>query len=408
MGDSEYAAGEPEVENSVEDGFERVPIAAILRGLAFAAIAVGMVGGLHYYIASRFIEGMHLAGTAASAAWAGAGALFLSIPLSFFVRGLLPRPAAAVLRMTVYLWMGLFALLITAVAAADVGAALVALARGEPVAQRWSPGLVALVLGACVPAMAWGLRSALGPATIEQVQVPISGLRPGLEGLRIVQISDLHIGETLHAAWARRVADEVNRLDPDVVAITGDVADGSALKLGHEVMPLGGIRAKLGVFFVTGNHEYYNGAPEWEELMRGIGVTVLHNEHRVLSRGGDSLVVAGVTDSEGGRFSPTDAPRPDLAFAGAPEGTPRILLAHQPRAAFKAAPFRVDLQLSGHTHGGQIFPWMLFVRLQQPVLRGLKQVGGVRVYTHRGTGFWGPPLRVGARSEIACLTLTRA
>jgi predicted MPP superfamily phosphohydrolase len=252
------------------------------------------------------------------------------------------------------------------------------------------------------------MRSALGPPAIERVLVPIAGLRPGLEGLRIVQISDLHIGETLHAPWARRVAQAVNRLEPDVVAITGDLADGSAARLGAEVAPLGEIRSRLGTFFVTGNHEYYNGAPGWEEQVRRLGITVLHNEHRVLTRGGDALVVAGVTDYEGGRFSAMDAPRPDLAFAGAPDRAPRILLAHQPRAAYAAAPFRVDLQLSGHTHGGQIFPWMFFVRLQQPVLRGLRTVGGVRVYTHRGTGFWGPPVRVGASAEIACLTLTRA
>jgi predicted MPP superfamily phosphohydrolase len=119
-------------------------------------------------------------------------------------------------------------------------------------------------------------------------------------------------------------------------------------------------------------------------------------------------VVAGLTDHDGGRFSASRAPRPDLAFSGAPEGAPRIPLAHQPRAASSGAPYGVDLQLSGHTHGGQIFPWTLFVRLQQPVLRGLKSIDGVRVYTHRGTGFWGPPVRLGARPEIACLTLRPA
>jgi uncharacterized protein len=407
MGDGEFAEG-PEVESELEASLERVPLAAILRGLAFAAIAVGLVGGLHYYIALRFIEGARLSGQAEEAAWTAAGALFCSIPLSFFLRGVLPRRAASAMRTLVYLWMGLFALLITAVAVADLGSALFALARGTPASARWNPGLLTLVLAVAVTALAFGVRTALGPPDIERIAVPIAGLRPGLEGLRIVQISDLHIGETLHADWAESIAREVNRLEPDVVAITGDLADGSAARLGEEVAPLGGIRARLGTFFVTGNHEYYNGAPGWEERVRSLGITVLHNEHRVLSRGGDALVVAGVTDSEGGRFSAADAPRPDLAFAGAPEGAPRVLLAHQPRAAFQAAPFGVDLQLSGHTHGGQIFPWMFFVRLQQPVLRGLKRVAGVRVYTHRGTGFWGPPVRVGARAEIACLTLTRA
>jgi len=149
----------------------------------------------------------------------------------------------------------------------------------------------------------------------------------------------------------------------------------TALEARYTLLPRDGSQRQVAAIdFVTGNHEYYHGAPGWEEMMRRLGATVLHNEHRVLTRGGDSLVVAGVTDAEGGHFGPGEASRPDLAFAGAPEGTPRILLAHQPRTAFKAAPFRIDLQLSGHTHGGQIIPWMLLVRLQQPVIRGLTEV----------------------------------
>jgi len=151
----------------------------------------------------------------------------------------------------------------------------------------------------------------------------------------------------------------------------------------------------------------YYGAGAWETELGRMGVTVLHNEHRVLERGSGKLVVAGITDHDGGSFSELHAPDPARAFEGAPAGVPRVLLAHQPRSAFQAAPHRVALQLSGHTHGGQIFPFMFFVRLQQPVIRGLKEIAGVPVYTHRGTGYWGPPVRLFARSEIAVLTLVR-
>ncbi len=404
MGDSE-CAGEPEVQPEVDGGAERGSWVAMARGLALAALAVGIFGGVHAYVALRLIEGARLVGGAASLAWAATFALFASIPLTLLLRGALPRPLATAALRAVYLWLGLLPLLLTAVALADAGSAAAALARGAPLSERWSPGLAAAVVGACLLALAYGVRSALGPPKIEELDVPIDGLGPGLDGLRIVQISDLHVGETLRADWVRRVVDQVNRLRPDVVAITGDVADGDARAVREDLAPLRSLAPKLGSFFVTGNHEYYSGAEEYEALLRELGVQVLHNEHRVLARGGDSLVVAGVTDVEGGRFSPAHAPRPDLAFSGAPAGAPRVLLAHQPRAASSAAPFAVDLQLSGHTHGGQVFPWMLLVRLQQPVLSGLKVIDGVRVYTHRGTGFWGPPVRFGARPEIACLTL---
>jgi uncharacterized protein len=145
-----------------------------------------------------------------------------------------------------------------------------------------------------------------------------------------------------------------------------------------------------------------------ESEVRRLGITVLNNEHRILSSKGDRLVIAGVTDFDAGVFWPEHASRPDRALAGAPQGVPRILLAHQPRSAKSAAGHGVDLQLSGHTHGGQFFPWMLFVRLQQPVLSGLRRIAGVQVYTHRGTGFWGPPVRLCARPEIAELTLRRS
>jgi predicted MPP superfamily phosphohydrolase len=167
------------------------------------------------------------------------------------------------------------------------------------------------------------------------------------------------------------------------------------------------LRARDGVFFVTGNHEYYFGAAAWEAEVDRVGVTVLHNSHRVLRRGADSLVVAGVTDYTGGQFDPAHESRPDLAFEGAPKDVPRILLAHQPKSARAAAAQGVDLQISGHTHGGQIFPFMFIVRMVQPVVQGLRQMYGIWVYTNRGTGYWGPPMRVGPTPEITEITLTR-
>src|SRR6185436_1013433 len=200
-----------------------------------------------------------------------------------------------------------------------------------------------------------------GPARIEQVTVPIPGLGAGMAGLKVAQIRDLHIGQTLDGRFLERVVEQVNAQDPDVVAITGDLVDGTVARLRDEVAPLSKLRAKLGVFYVNGNHEYFSGPVAWERHV--------------------------------------------ASLAGAPEGVPRILLAHQPRSAAGAAPFGYALQLSGHTHGGQIFPFMFFVRLQQPVVSGLHKLAGMWVYTNRGTGYWGPQLRIGPKPEITALTL---
>ncbi|HXX31653.1 MAG TPA: metallophosphoesterase, partial [Myxococcaceae bacterium] len=255
---------------------------------------------------------------------------------------------------------------------------------------------------------AWAVASARGRFQLRRVRVPLPRLGEGLDGLRIVQISDLHIGERKDVHFLRRVVERVNALVPDVVAITGDLVDGPVRALRDEVAPLAELRARYGVYYVTGNHEYYWGGPEWEAEVDRLGLTVLRNTHRVISRGGSELALGGVPDLQGARFHPEHACRPDLAFAGAPPGAPRVLLAHQPAAARTAAAAGVDLQLSGHTHGGQIFPFHLLVWLSQPVLSGLKRLFGIWVYTHRGTGTWGPRMRLLAAPEIAEITLTAA
>ena len=385
----------------------RVPLILILRWVALALLALALVAGAHLYIATRLVGGLGLVGHLASVAWGAVWALFLSLFAALFARRL-PRRASRALHFFSYSWMGLFALLVFTIAAVDLVSVVFALARGAPLSSRWGLLEVAAVAIIVVPAGAWGAVRALGKARIEKIDVPIACLPAELEGYRIVQLSDLHLGDTVGRDWAQRLVDQVNALAPDAVAITGDIADGGAARVRDELAPLGSLRAKDGVFFVTGNHEYYNGLGGWLAEVRRLGFQVLLNEHRVVHRGQAQLVVAGVTDYNGGEFLPGHASRPDLALRDAPRGAPRILLAHQPRTAFQAHGLDIDLQLSGHTHGGQFFPWKYFVRLQQPVLSGMARIGAVRVYTHRGTGFWGPPLRLMAPPEIAELRLVRA
>jgi len=382
-----------------------VSLGLVIRALAGVALVVGLVAALHVYLGVRLLMESAVAQPWAGLGLAALGLLFVSIPLAFVSTRMRPSWKEQVLHWVGFVWMGAFGLLLTATLVADGVGWVWGLLGAAPEADVLARGKALAVVGAVAPALLVAFRTARGPARVERVTVPVKGLGAGLSGMKVVQISDIHIGPSLNRHWLRRLVERVNALEPDVVAVTGDLVDGSVRRLRDEVAPLSGLRAPLGVYYVTGNHEYYHGGPSWVAEVERLGLTVLHNEHRVVEREGARLTVAGVTDLEGGRFDSSHACRPDLALAGAPEGVPRLLLAHQPRAAVLARGLGVDLQLSGHTHGGQMFPFMFFVKLQQPVIRGLATIAGVRVYTHRGTGYWGPPLRLGPTPEIAVLTL---
>jgi uncharacterized protein len=254
-----------------------------------------------------------------------------------------------------------------------------------------------------------GLVNARRLARVVEVDVPIAGLPAALQGYAIVQISDIHVGPTIKRGYLEAIVDKVNALAPDAIAVTGDVVDGSVRRLATHTAPLARLRARDGAFFVTGNHEYYSNAQEWMAEMRRLGLTVLMNEHVLRERGGATLVIAGVSDYSAHHFHESHRSDPRAALAGAPpDAAVRILLAHQPRSAPAALEAGFDLQLSGHTHGGQFFPWNLFVPLQQPFTAGLNRLRAMWVYTSRGTGYWGPPKRFGAPSEITRLRLVRA
>ncbi|XSF15991.1 metallophosphoesterase [Myxococcus faecalis] len=382
----------------------------VLRWLMSLGGILALMGGLHAYLAVRLFVS-----PAWPSPWGVLGGvlmvlLFVSIPAGLFAGRGEPSAAQRVLQWTSFLWLGSFGILLSAVVVADLVGAVLGWTGVVPDALVLARGKALVVGAVTVPAVLYAFVTARGRATVERVTVPMTGLGPGLDGLRVVQISDVHVGPTLDGKWLRRVVEQVNALKPDIIAVTGDLVDGHVEALREEVSPLAELRASLGVFYVTGNHEYYHGGPAWEAEVARLGLTVLRNSHRVVDRDGARLVVAGVTDHDAGHIIPAHASRPSVALANAPEGVPVVLLAHQPRSALHVARdgVRVDLQLSGHTHGGQVFPFMFFIKLQQPVVRGLATIAGVRVYTHRGTGYWGPPLRLGPSPEIAELTLVPA
>jgi predicted MPP superfamily phosphohydrolase len=254
-----------------------------------------------------------------------------------------------------------------------------------------------------------GFVNARRVARVVEVEVPIAGLPHALHGYSIAQISDIHVGPTIKRAYLNAIVNRVNALKPDAIAVTGDLVDGSVHRLALHTEPLKRLAAPDGAFFVTGNHEYYSGAQQWIAEIRRLGLTVLMNEHVVRVRGDAALMIAGVTDYTAHHFDESHRSDPQAAAAGAPAYVRvRILLAHQPRSAEAAAEAGFDLQLSGHTHGGQFFPWNLFVPLQQPFVAGLNRVRNLWVYTSRGTGYWGPPKRFGAPSEITLVRLVQA
>ena len=261
-----------------------------------------------------------------------------------------------------------------------------------------------------------GFWNARRTAAVVRVDVPVANLPAALQGFTMAQISDIHVGPTIKTRYLQRIVNRVNSLDAHLVAITGDLVDGSVADLGQHIAPLAQLQSRHGSFFVTGNHEYYSGAHHWIDALRQLGIRVLMNEHVVIqhSYGAPNaataaMVVAGVTDYGAHHFDEDHRSDPQAAIRNAPgHAAFKLLLAHQPRSAVAAEQAGFDLQLSGHTHGGQFWPWGYFVRFQQPFTAGLHRLDSLWVYTSRGTGYWGPPKRFGAPSEITLLRLVAA
>lgn len=359
------------------------------------------------YIGMRLLPdlGLGMAGNAVGVLLLGVlGAL---VPVGLMSSSLRRRRWSNLVAWLGLLSMGLFSSLLVATLLRDLvmlallpfGALTPALAHGSALAVP----LVALAVTMV------GYVNARRVARVVRVDVPIRGLPAELDGYAIAQISDIHVGPTIKRAYLNAIVNKVNKLGADAIAVTGDLVDGSVQRLAMHTEPLARLKANDGVFFVTGNHEYYSGALEWIAEVRRLGLTVLMNEHVVRRRGAAAVVIAGVADYTAHQFHPEHKSDPQRAVHGAPpDAGVKVLLAHQPRSALEAATAGFDLQLSGHTHGGQFFPWNLFVPLQQPFVAGLKRVREMWVYTSRGTGYWGPPKRFGAPSEITLVRLVPA
>ena len=383
----------------------------ISRGLAigaFLALALGFLAATHYYLALRLVldpgwpEPVRTLGVAALAVLA---TLIVAHPIAERV---LPRALARFVSWPAALWMGAFFWLFLLSLASDV--ALWTAGGVARAADATAPGEGAavlravLALGVTGAALAAGLRSGLGPPALRREEFAIERWPRALDGFRIVQISDIHIGPLLGREFAAHLTQRVNALAPDLVAVTGDLVDGSAPRLASEVAPFAGLRARHGVFFVTGNHDHYSGAEHWSEVVRGLGMRVLRNERVEIGAAGASFDLVGVDDHHA-HFAGDGRSDLSRALAGRDPERAAVLLAHDPATFARARSAAIDLQLSGHTHGGQSWPFAWFVRIATPYVAGRYREGRAQLYVSRGTGFWGPPLRLFAPAEITEITL---
>lgn len=262
------------------------------------------------------------------------------------------------------------------------------------------------VLGAAALMTGTGVVEARQRFRIEKVEVPLDRLSKDFDGFRIVQLSDIHVGPTIKGDFVQEIVDRANTLEPDIIVITGDLVDGTVDYLKADVEPLRELSAKIGTYFVTGNHEYYSDVFPWIDKVQELGMDALLNEHRVITRNNSNIILGGVNDLRAEQIVPEHKSDAFASLAGAPAADAKILLAHQPVSVYEAAKAGYDVQLSGHTHGGQYFPFNKLINFAQPFVAGVYQYKNTCLYVNRGTGYWGPPIRIGSPAEITELTLT--
>ncbi|MBI4821116.1 MAG: metallophosphoesterase [Deltaproteobacteria bacterium] len=349
--------------------------------------------------------------------------LAVLLPLGLFAGRVLDQRYGRVVSLAAFVWMGTAFLFFAILAFSDLirllsglGAAAIAYLKSSPPAGSDVDGLMRRevmargIAGAATAASGAlsivAARSALGELSVEEVNVKLEKLPKELDGLSIVQLTDVHVGPTIGKKFIEGMVEKANRARPDAVVITGDLVDGSVEELFEHVAPLSRLSARYGVYFVTGNHEYYSGATRWVEALQRLGIRVLRNERVTL---GDSakLELAGVDDASAARMGVGHGADLKRALNGRQAEREVVLLAHQPKAVQEASEHDVGLVLSGHTHGGQIFPWGALVGLTQPYVVGLhRHTQSTQIYVSKGTGYWGPPMRLLAPAEITRIVLS--
>ena len=399
-----------------------MPGGHLMRNVTFAVfltvfIALDLLA--HWYIYARLVRD---SGTSGAGRWLGIAAvvaLALLVPAGFLLsRGLSPA-AARVLAFAGYVWLGTLFYVVLILFVTDVGRHLYSgfgqlmtwLGAegfdGPPVSPERRAAISQAGAATAVVLAGGAVRSGLAEVDVREVEVKLDRLPPALSGTTLVQLSDVHVGPTIGRAFVASIVQKANDLKPDAVVITGDLVDGPVGRLAESVAPLAELRARYGVFFVTGNHEYYSGVVPWEAHLTKLGIRVLRNERVSVGDGGASFDLAGIDDFSSRGMSAGHGSDIRPVRAGRDPDRELVLLAHQPRSIVDAEAAGAGLVLSGHTHGGQLWPFTAAVRLAQPYVAGLyRHDARTQIYVSRGTGYWGPPMRLFAPSEVTKLVLT--
>ena len=386
-----------------------------LRFLLFFTMVLVVFGTEHYYVWRRIARDTNLSSTRRKQIGWCLALLFVITILGIVFTRVLQVPWLGWLSWISYGWMGTIFFLCAYLFIGDLiycGTALVKRMDRSPInhsrrrffKRSISSGAVAAAGLTATFSAGWAMMRTV----VRRVDVQLDNLHPVFDGFRIVQISDLHIGPILRRNWLQGVVDKVNELKPDLIAITGDLVDGSVESLREHVAPLAQLQAPYGTFFCTGNHEYYSGAVEWCAEVNRMGIRVLRNEHVLITKDSARLQLAGIDDHRARGRAPGHGSDIPKAVSGCSKHHPIILMAHQPVSVHEATKNGVHFQISGHTHGGQIWPFHWLVRLSQPYVSGLNMHETTQIYVNQGTGFWGPPMRLGSTSEITEITLQRS
>ncbi|MCH7868031.1 MAG: metallophosphoesterase [Myxococcales bacterium] len=386
----------------------KLPNRKFVAGMMFLVIFLSVLGGAHYYIVKRIALDPSwppgVAGVAVATMALGLGALI--------AQGFLRRRLGVIskgLSWTAYVWLGVLFYLFLTTAFFDLATGVLTLFATESrdlfTSLPFLRGRALLVVGVTLVASLAALRIGLEPPITKRIEIALERFPESLEGFRIVQISDVHIGPLLDERFSALVTERVNALEPDLIVVTGDLVDGRVKRIASQVEPFRGLRADHGIYFVTGNHDFYSGADDWVSLLTSYGWHTLRNRSVSIGSDGAQFELVGVDDPHGAMLDGGGGEDLSLALSKVDPDRAVVLLAHDPSTFKRASKERVGLQLSGHTHGGQIWPFRWVVRASVPWVAGHYRAGASQLYVSCGTGFWGPPMRLGTRSEITELTL---
>lgn len=393
--------------------------------MMFFLVSISILFLAYFYLGRRLISPIRLTAAKKRALWLSLLVIPLLMPLSFLFRFLFKNNILIdLIGWIAFILMGFFSLVIILLLLKDLFYLSFLMYKGlkrtflrknrelkyrfDPERRRFMINSINLgIIGSSAFLTGYGIYEAHRRPLLQNIAITIPQLPAILEGFKIAQFTDLHVGPTIKRKFVRSVVDQVNNLNADIIVCTGDLVDDQVVNIREDVSPIKDLYAPKGVYFVTGNHEYYVGVEPWLDEIARLGLTILLDEHRLIEYDDQKIILSGVTDYSAKQFVADHRSDPQAALSEAPDGYVKILLAHQPRNIFAAAKAGYDLQISGHTHGGQYFPWSLLVTLGQPYVSGLHKHNNTWIYVSRGTGYWGPPIRLGVPSEVTVYTLTQ-